>query len=158
MLTATCVYRTTPELLIALAEHLGELTDSYVNGSQVWLRDTSSDVTLEWRLHPVAGYQKPADMETDDVFATTVLALADNEASDLPAPIESLWDGLEVFVAFGDDVSPALLADLATKTIDMVPTAVGLVDHDVVGAAWEQANGTISIIDALLGQLDAKNR
>src|SRR5690349_10906975 len=56
-LSPTVVWRITPELVLALDEHLGTPVDSYVNGTQTWLTESESHgVTLEWRLHPVAEY------------------------------------------------------------------------------------------------------
>ena len=59
----------------------------------------------------------------------------------------SLWDGLECFPAYGDDVEPAPLAPAATTALGAPPTPSGLVDHDQIGAAWEQAHGRTSIVD-----------
>ena len=58
----TAVWTISPELVLALDEHLGPPVDSYVNGSQTWLvgDEPTTDVTLEFRLHPVAGYRPPA--------------------------------------------------------------------------------------------------
>ena len=85
--TPTCVWRATPELIVALDEKFGEPVDTYVNGSQVWLReDGPDDAVLEWRLHPVAGYVRPNGLETEEVFSVTALALASDEP--LPAPLQ----------------------------------------------------------------------
>src|SRR5947207_14135360 len=102
-LTSTCVWRVTPELLTALDDRFGEPVDAYVNGSQVWLRDDGpGGITLEWRLHPVAGYRRPADIDTYEIFSVVAGALARGE--ELPAPLNALWDGLECFAAFDDEV------------------------------------------------------
>ena len=54
--SATCVWRASPAVIVALDERFGEPVDAYVNGSQTWLRDDGpGGITLEWRLHPVAG-------------------------------------------------------------------------------------------------------
>ena len=54
VLTPTCVWLARPEVVVALDSRFGEPVDSYVNGSQVWLReDGPGGITLEWRLHPV---------------------------------------------------------------------------------------------------------
>ncbi|HEX9548180.1 MAG TPA: hypothetical protein VF942_12645, partial [Acidimicrobiales bacterium] len=67
--TPTCVWRATPELIIALDDRFGEPTDAYVNGSQVWLRDDSpGGITIEWRLHPVASFRRPASVGTYELF------------------------------------------------------------------------------------------
>ena len=149
----TCVWRATHELVIALDERFGEPTDTYVNGSQVWLRDDGPDeLVLEWRLHPVAGYVRPKALETDEVFSAAALAFATDGES--PAPLTSLWDGLECFPAYGDDVEPAVLAAAATTALGVAPDASGLVDHEAIADTWEKARGSVSIVAALFGQLN----
>ena len=150
--TPTCVWRISPALVVALDERFGEPVDAYVNGSQTWLRDDGpGGVTLEWRLHPVAGFRKPSDLDTHEVFAAVALAI--ETGTDPPAEPDQLWDGLEAFPAYGDDVEPAPLASAATDALGLAPDAAGLVDHDRVGDEWERSGGTLSIIDTLLNQL-----
>lgn len=153
-LVPTCVWRLRPEVVIALDERFGEPVDAYVNGSQVWLReDGPNATTLEWRLHPVPGFERPPAVATHDLFPSVALALETGEQP-VSAP-ESLWDGLEVFAAYGDEMEPATLAAAATESIGIAPDASGLVDHDVIADAWEAAGGGISIVHALLDQLGA---
>src|SRR5947208_16278395 len=150
---ATCVWDVTPELLIALDDRFGESTDAYVNGSQVWLRDDGPrGVTLEWRLHPVAGYQRPPGVDTYSVFPTVALALATGARP--PAPLESLWEGLEAFAAYGDELEPAPLGQAAGASLGITPRAVGLVDHGAIGDSWERAKGQVSVVAQLLDQLE----
>ena len=150
--TPTCVWRTTKELLLALDERFGEPTDAYVNGSQTWLRDDGpGGVTLEWRLHPVAGFHRPAAVGVHDLFAAVVYGLA--TGGPVPAPVESLWEGLEAFPAYDDEVEPSPLAAAAASSLGMPPDAFGLVDHDEIGDRWEASGGGVSIVAALLGQL-----
>jgi len=152
VLTATCVWLATPELVVALDGRFGEPVDAYVNGSQVWLReDGPAGMTLEWRLHPVAGYQRPASAGTYDVFSRTALALATGGRP--PAPLEQLWEGLEAFSAYDEEVEPAPLAAAAVDALGIQPDAVGLVDHVVIADAWERSGGRTSIVGALLAQL-----
>src|SRR5687768_12400989 len=74
--TPTCVWRATPALIVALDERFGEPTDAYVNGSQTWLRDDGpGGATLEWRLHPTAGYRRPDGLDVYEVFSAVALAL-----------------------------------------------------------------------------------
>jgi hypothetical protein len=147
------VWRATPELIIALDDRFGEPLDAYVNGSQVWLRDDGAGgVTLEWRLHPVAGYRKPANVDTYEVFSTTALALATGEPP--PARLDALWDGLEVYVAHDEELEPATLATAATAALGIAPDASGLVDHGSVADEWERTRGAVSIVERLLAQLD----
>ncbi|HVV35712.1 MAG TPA: hypothetical protein VHC63_03850 [Acidimicrobiales bacterium] len=149
----TCVWRATHALIVALDERFGEPTDTYVNGSQVWLRDDGPDeMVFEWRLHPVAGYERPQSLATEEVFSTVALAFATDAAP--PAPLTALWDGLECFPAYGDDIEPALLAAAATQALGTAPDASGLVDHEAIADAWEKARGSISIVAALFGELN----
>ncbi len=151
-LTPTCVWVATAGLVIALDGQFGEPVDAYVNGSQVWLRDDGpGGTTLEWRLHPVAGYRRPGPVATDEVFSRTALALGTGEPP--PAPIDQLWEGLEAFSAYGEDVEPAPLRAAVTASLGVPPDACGLVDHDVIADAWERSGGRTSIVSALLAQL-----
>jgi len=169
-LVATCLWRIQPAVLLALDERLGLPVDSYVNGSQTWLTDVeAAGVTLEWRLHPVAGYRPPEGCSHYDVWELVVASLTadtdDTARDDVPGPpdtitigdssrpLDSFWDGLECFVAHGDDVEPATLSRLATDLLDIPPDAAGLVDHRRIGDEWERQRGTVSIVAMLFGQL-----
>jgi hypothetical protein len=150
---AACVWRCSSELLLALDDRFGEPVDSYVNGSQVWLRDDGpGGAALEWRLHPVPGFQRPPGTGTYDLLERVVFAIRTGEAP--PAPPEDLWDGLEAFPAYGDDVEPAPLASACTASLGLAPAAYGLVDHERIGDEWERSGGRTSVVSALLEQLD----
>jgi hypothetical protein len=71
-----------------------------------------------------------------------------------PRPVEALWDGLEAFPAYGDEVEPAPLAAACAEVLGLAPDAFGLVDHTRIGDEWEQSQGRLSIVDALLHQLE----
>jgi hypothetical protein len=171
-LVPTAVWRISPELVLALDEHLGTPVDSYVNGSQTWLvGDVGDDVDtapggqegnalmLEFRLHPVSGYRPPSGCSHYDVWELVVTQLSqgtDPQALRLgnePRPLSGLWDGLEAFPAYGDEIEPARLANLVTAALALAPDRVGLVDHQAIGDAWERANGKVSIIALLIDQL-----
>lgn len=133
-------------------ERYGEPVDAYVNGSQVWLRDDGpGGITLEWRLHPVAGFRRPAGVGTYELFPGVALALATGGTP--AASPEALWGGLEAFAAYGDEVEPATLAAAAAESLGIAPDAAGLVDHRLVGDEWERSQGKASIVDALFTQL-----
>ena len=150
--TPTCVWRIGDRLVAALDERFGDPLDAYVNGSQTWLLDNGpGGITLEWRLHPVAGYRPPVGVGTYEVFPVVARAVATGEVP--PAPPESLWDGLEAFPAHGDETEPVRLRDAAVDALGLDPDAFGLVDHDRIGDDWERSRGGLSIVDALLGQL-----
>ncbi len=152
VLTPTCVWRVTPQLISALDERFGDPLDAYVNGSQTWLRDDGpSGITLEWRLHPVPGYRRPPGVGTYEVFPTVAQAVV--AGADPPAAPEALWEGLEAFPAYGDEIEPATLRAAATTALGLEPDVYGLVDHDRIGDAWERTGGRVSIVGALLDEL-----
>ncbi len=152
-LVPAAVWRATPELVIALDDRFGEPVDAYVNGSQVWLRDDGpGGIVLEWRLHPVAGYRRPPGTGTYDLFSATALALATGATP--PAPLEQLWDGLEVFAAYDDEIEPQPLVAAASAALGIEPDAWGLVDHEPIAEAWERSGGAVSIVADLLAQLE----
>lgn len=151
-LVASAVWRARPEVVVALDERFGEPLDTYVNGSQVWLRDDGpGGMPFEWRLHPVAGYRKPPGISTYEVFSVAARALETGEPG--PAPLGDLWDGLEVFAAYGDDIEPQPLAAAAKAVLGIEPDAFGLVDHDSIADDWERSRGGVSIVDNLFRQL-----
>jgi hypothetical protein len=151
-LTPTCVWKTTPDLILALDRRFGEPVDAYVNGSQVWLRpDGPNDLIIEWRLHPVPGYRRPAGVETHEVFEQVAYALM---SGDQPAaPLDQLWEGLEAFPAYQEEVEPAPLVAAVTEALGLAPDAAGLVDHQPIGDAWERRRGEVSIVSEILRQL-----
>ena len=158
--TATCIWRVDADLLLALDEHLGPPVDSYVNGSQTWITDDGpGEVGLEWRLHPVAGFRLPRDLSHYDLWEQVVSALSVGVDADSltfgseARTLHSLWDGLECFAAYGDDVEPAPLAQAATIALGRAPDATGLVDHEAIGTAWERAKGTTSIVEMVFAEL-----
>jgi hypothetical protein len=157
------VWRLRPELLAALDRRFGEPTDAYVNGSQTWLRDDGPrGTTLEWRLHPVAGFVRPADIGVHELFESIAFSVA-NETRPA-APPDALWEGLEVFPAFpgaegtAESLEPAELAACAASALGIEPDAYGLVDHDRIADRWEHTRGGISIVANLLTQLESPGR
>ena len=146
MLVATTVWTIDLGLVLALDERLGPPVDSYLNGSQTWLVDDPNGVTLEFRLHPVASYAPPRGTSHEDVWEAVVTQMsngADPHALRLGEdvrPLTSLWDGLECFAAYGDDIEPARLAVSAMGLLAVRPQRQGLVDHDAIGDAWEHAD------------------
>lgn len=157
---STAVWRISPDLVLALDAQLGPPVDSYVNGSQTWLlANGPGKIALEWRLHPVAGYRAPTGLSHYDVLEEvvgTLCAGADPNALPLGAatrPLTSLWDGLECFPTYGDEVEPQPLAAAATEALGIAPDAVGVVDHQAIGDDWERSNGNVSIVVLLLQAL-----
>lgn len=149
--TSTAVWRIRPELVLALAEQLGEPVDRYVNGSQTWFTEAPGGVVLEWRLHPVAGYEKPKGLNHTDVWDVAVESLIGH----VRLRPDEVWDGLECFAAYGDDIEPGELKVAVIKELGLAPDASGLVDHESIGDAWERTRGAVSIVDLLIDQLGA---
>jgi hypothetical protein len=147
MPTPSCVWRVSPDLIAALDERLGDPVDAYVNGSQTWLLENGPNgITLEWRLHPVASYERPKGTDTYQVF---------RRAADAELDPSRLWDGLEAFPAYADPTSPGDLRAAATAVLGREPDAWGRVDHDAIGDEWETTGGGMSIVERLLNQLGA---
>lgn len=151
------MWRISPALVVALDDCFGPPVDAYVNGSQTWLRDDGpGGSTIEWRLHPVAGFERPADIGTYELFE--VVALAVGTGAEPPAAPESLWDGLEAFPADpdeGSELEPARLVEACAAALGLAPDASGMIDHDAIGDAWERSGRQVSIIQACLDQLGA---
>ena len=154
MKTPTCVWRTSNTLIAALDTRFGDPIDAYVNGSQTWLReDGPGDVVIEWRLHPVGGYIRPKGMGSYDVFPRIAHAVV--AGTEPPVPPESLWDGLEAFPAYGDEMEPATLLAACVDALGLPPDAQGLVDHQPISDEWERTGRRSSIVARLLEQLSA---
>ena len=156
MRIATAVWRVSPELVLALDEHLGPPVDSYVNGSQTWF---TGEPVLEWRLHPAAGFRLPGGLSPYDLWDGVVGALAAGGdpaqlvLGDTTVGLTDLWEGLECFPAYDDELEPAAVVARAGAQIPIPPDLSGLVDHDTVGDEWERSDGEVSIVALLVGQL-----
>jgi hypothetical protein len=154
----TCVWRISDALVLALDERFGDPVDAYVNGSQTWLLENGpGGMMVEWRLHPVAGYERPPGVDTYDVFPSTARALFAAEAP--PVPADRLWEGLEAFPAYDgeDETEPALLKAATELALGIEPDATGLVDHQAIGDEWERSRGTTTILGRLFEQLGASD-
>jgi hypothetical protein len=148
-------------LVLALDDRLGLPLDGYVNGTQTWLtEDAIGTATLEWRLHPVGGYTPPQGLSHHDLWDVVLTGLHGGASPDaLPLGAEhrslsSLWEGLECFPAYEDEVEPAMLARVAHELLGVAPQAAGLVDHERVGEEWTRSNGARSLMGMLLEELE----
>jgi hypothetical protein len=121
---AAALWRVTDELLLALDERFGEPVDAYLNGAQVWLRD---------------------DGPGGEVLEWRLHPVAS---------FDTLWEGLEAFPAYGDELEPAPLVAACTAVLGVTPDAYGVVDHDRVGDEWERSSGRTSIVAGLRAQLE----
>ena len=160
---ATTVWTISPELVLALDAQLGLPVDSYLNGSQTWLVE-DGPITLEWRLHPVAGYRAPAGVSTYDLWETIVAQLS------ATADPHALRLGDRGAAAHRDVGRPRVLRGLRRRP--RAPAARGRGDRAARARARSlrprrprsdrrrvgAANGAVSIVALLLAQLEARDR
>jgi hypothetical protein len=156
----TCVYRVDADLVEQLDAALGPPLDSYVRGWQVWLEPNGpGGEVLEWRLHPPAGFLMPRGVNPHDLFDVVLQGLAERD-DDFPAGRErrrltDVWEVLEVFPAYGDDLLPAALVDAAAAALGGPrPQVAGYADHARLGDLWKGRRGDFSVGRALLDTLD----
>ena len=136
---ATCVWRVREDVLVALLSQFGEPTDAYANGGQTWLRGDGPDgMAIEWRLHPVPGFAAPEGTNPHAAFGLVVRPLA-RGTDDATNPADGLWDGLEAYPAYEDEVPPDSLAVAVETALGIAPDAAGMVDHAAIADAWERA-------------------
>jgi hypothetical protein len=65
-----------------------------------------------------------------------------------------VWEILEVFPAFGDELSPeALVVAAAAALGGRAPEVAGLADHDRLGDLWKGSRGDFSVGAVLLAEL-----
>ena len=163
MAVVTCAYRVDAELVERLDARLGPPLDSYVRGWQVWLEPHGpSGETLEWRLHPPAGFSMPRGVNPHDLFEVVLAGIADSpdpsaEPLDLgeeARPLGAVWEVLEVFPTFGDDIGPAALIEAAERALGRRPDRAGHADHGRLGDLFKGQRGNFSVGQALLETLD----
>lgn len=160
----TCAYKVDASLIELLDSRLGPPLDSYVRGWQVWLEPNGPDgETLEWRLHPPAGFRMPRGVDPHDLFDVVLQGLAE-PGEDFAAGRERLtlsdvWEILEVFPAYGEDLSPeALVSAVSTALGGREPDVAGRADHARLGDLWKGKRGDFSVGKVLLDTLDPPSR
>ena len=99
--------------------------------------------------------EKSGTRRTTSPLSARARSLSLSMGEDPVSAPESMWDGLEAFPAYDDEVEPAVLASACAESLGIAPTASGLVDHTTIGDAWEAADGRVSIVNALLEQLES---
>jgi hypothetical protein len=163
--TPTCAYRVDGALVELLDERLGPPLDSYVRGWQVWLEANGpGGITLEWRLHPPAGFRMPRGVNPHDLFDVVlqgITSVDDPDGDAFPTGAErrtlaEVWEALEVFPAYGEGVVPADLATAAAGALGgRHPHVAGRMDHGRLGDLWKGAKGDFSVAAVLLRELPA---
>lgn len=161
--TPTCVYRVDTALIERLDERLGPPLDSYVRGWQVWLEPHGPQgETLEWRLHPPARFVMPRGVNPHDLFEVVLQALAETPEPDTAAlplgderrRLREVWEALEVFPTFGEDIPPRRLVAIAADVLGRRPDAAGRIDHTRLGDQYKGRRGDLSVGQVLLDRLE----
>lgn len=162
-LTATCAYRVDAALIELLDARLGPPLDSYFRGWQVWLEDHGPNgETLEWRLHPPARFRMPRGENPHDLFGDVLQALANAAGPDGDAlsiasqslTLSQIWEVLEVFPTFGDELEPAAVAAAADEALGRSADVAGYVDHSRMGDDFKGRSGDYSVGTILLTTLE----
>ena len=176
--TPVAVFAVDGELLLRLEATFGPPLDSYLNGWQVWLEELTEDnlpegvpepvdeVTLEFRLHPPVGFEQPEGLSHHDLWDEVVVPLADARAEGEPFPdgfalgaetrrLEEVWTLLEVFPAYGEDVTPDLVRMWAQAWLGRMPVGVGRVDHATLGGRWKREGNRFDLAGAIRQSLGA---
>jgi hypothetical protein len=161
--TPTCAYRVDAALVELLDRLLGPPLDSYVRGWQAWLEPNGpGGMTLEWRLHPPAGFRMPRGVNPHDLFDVVLQGIAEVERPDVDAfpagkeqrTLPQTWEVLEVFPAYDEDAEPSAIAASAAAVLDgRAPDVAGRVDHGRLGDQWKGSRGDFSVGQVLLADL-----
>jgi hypothetical protein len=151
-------------LLEALETAFGPPIDSYLRGWQVWIEpmdpDADDAVELEYRLHPPAGFGMPNGLNHHDLWDEVITQVADGaptfalgaEQCDLP----DIWVLLEVFPAFGDEMTSAEVAAAAEAALGRPARAHGDVDHERLGGRFKREGHDADLPAALLAALEPR--
>lgn len=159
----TCAYRVDAALVEQLDARLGPPLDSYLRGWQVWLEPHGpGGETLEWRLHPPAGFRMPRGVNPHDLFEVVLQGLAGCAAPDVDALVvgeehrrlDEVWEALEVWPTFGDDLAPDVVAASAARALGRAPDVAGRADHARLGDEFKGRKGDFSVGQALLASLE----
>ncbi len=154
--TPVAIFDVDTTLIEALESALGPPIDSYLMGWQVWLVDAEEPqgLTLEYRLHPPAGFEMPAGFDHHDLWDAVVTQLAEGAdrvtlAQDTRA-LGEIWDLLEVYAAFYDDAPSADdIRRRAEEALGVACGAFGEVDHERLGGRWRRQRHQFDLPNAL---------
>ena len=160
--TPVTVFAVDADLLLALEAAFGPPIDSYLRGWQVWLEpvaDGPDGFELEYRLHPPGGFTQPSGLDHHELWDVVIAQVADGAtALTLGTQTRSLaevWVLLEVFPAFGEDVTADQVRGWAEAALGRPALAAGDVDHDRLGGAFKRRGPDFDLPSALRAALGA---
>ena len=154
-LVAAAVWRARPDLIVALDDRFGEPVDAYVNGSQVWLREDGPGRDRAG-VAVAPGRPLPAADEHRDLRGLRGHGPGPGNGGTAPAPLTELWDGLEAFAAYGEELEPRPLAVAASRgPRDRTRRLRAWSTTSTIAAEWERTSGSVSIVADLFRQLKA---
>lgn len=178
-LTPVVIYEVDLALLTTLESALGPPIDSYLSGWQVWIDPVTpaagdaqktgesaeagdDDIELEYRLHPPAGFAQPEGISHHDLWDEVIVQAADG-AEEFTLGSErrslgSLWTLLEIYPAFGEDMTSEQVAGWAADRLGREASAHGAVDHDRIGGDWKRRGHDADLPGALRDALGAPSR
>lgn len=128
-------------------------------GWQVWLEPSPIGVELEYRLHPSAGFDLPCGVHPEELWDEVITQAGRSEflLAGERRRLDELWSLLEVYPAFGDEVSPDQVEEWAESALGRSPRASGYVDHGRLGKEWERHPGRFDLAGAILASLEGQD-
>lgn len=160
--TPTVIADVDRDVVLALERRLGPPIDSYLNGWQVWIEPMAADEgapELECRLHPPVGFTQPRGLSHHDLWDEVVAQLADGaehlRLGDEQRHLRDVWTLLEVFPAFGDDVTVTDLGSWAERELGVTALGSGQVDHARLGGRFRRRGHDFDLAGALRAALTA---
>ena len=146
--TPVAIFTVDVGLLERLETAFGPPIDSYLMGWQVWLVEVDSndgddaveECELEYRLHPPGGFTQPVGLSHHDLWDEVIVQAADGarefRLGEETRPLDSLWVLLEVYPAFGEDVTADQVRGWAEAALGRPALAAGTVDHERIGGRF----------------------
>lgn len=168
--TPVAIFDVDADLVRRLEAVLGPPIDSYLMGWQVWLvpvhdlapdQAAGADVELEFRLHPPAGFEQPDGMSHHDLWNAVLAQLTSPRADGTlrlgteQRPLDHVWTLLEVYPAFGEEVTPALVRGWAETLVGRPARGAGVIDHDRLGGRWKRRGPAFDLPAALRDEIGA---
>ena len=135
-----------PNICKILHGTFGEPVDSYWNGSHTWFEepDLLHNTRIEWRLHPVSGFDMPKASRPEELFEMIIEGSMD---------VEHYIEGLEVFPVDENEITIEEFKKYVFERINIEADFSGFIDHESIANEYEKSNGDVSITSLIAAQL-----